>query len=329
MCEELRYNGQRRRDVPDLASGTLYIDVGDRATRRKRHSFHHELWHMVDFHLLGTPHHLTSPFAGRMTSRARLTRRCGRPPFHAGNAFEAHDAEWAVHNPPGFKYGHGGKNMRTDSSSSQLSSSPSAEFLNRYSTSSIAEDKAEIWASLMCYQQVGPHTLLTSLGHVACSLLPDMGVPTVLPTGRAATPCHASPDTASTHELHSHELHRPSLTSHHLPRLTPPHVAVPASQVLKTPALKAKACLLQKRAKAICPQMDDKWWVKVVEAQRKLIDHWEVTRPPTSPHISPRLPTSPHISHPPWPSLTFSRVRASRRRPGALCRLAARESLLV
>ena len=33
MCEELRYNGQRRRDVPDLASGTLYIDVGDRATR--------------------------------------------------------------------------------------------------------------------------------------------------------------------------------------------------------------------------------------------------------------------------------------------------------
>ena len=53
MCEELRYNGQRRRDVPDLASGTLYIDVGDRATRRKRHSFHHELWHMVDFHLLG------------------------------------------------------------------------------------------------------------------------------------------------------------------------------------------------------------------------------------------------------------------------------------
>ena len=47
MCEELRYNGQRRRDVPDLASGSLYIDVGDRAPRRKRHSFHHELWHMV------------------------------------------------------------------------------------------------------------------------------------------------------------------------------------------------------------------------------------------------------------------------------------------
>ena len=44
--------------------------------------------------------------------------------------------------------------MRSDSNSSQLSSAPSVEFLNRYSTSSIAEDKAEVWACLMCYQQV-------------------------------------------------------------------------------------------------------------------------------------------------------------------------------
>ena len=36
FCEELSYNGQRRRDVPDLATGTLYIDVGDRSVRRKR-----------------------------------------------------------------------------------------------------------------------------------------------------------------------------------------------------------------------------------------------------------------------------------------------------
>jgi len=123
MCEELNYNGQRRRDVPDLATGTLYIDVGDRSVRRKRHSFHHELWHMVDYHLLG-------------------------------NAFEGPDFEWAVYNTPGFQYGRGGKHMRGDTMSSQLTSSPSPEFLNRYSTSSIAEDKAEIWASLMCYQHV-------------------------------------------------------------------------------------------------------------------------------------------------------------------------------
>jgi len=168
MCEDLKYNGQRRRDVPDLSSGTLYIDVGDRAVRRKRHSFHHELWHMVDYHLLG-------------------------------NAFESHDAEWCEHNPRGFNYGNGGKFMRTDSSSSQLSSSPSPEFLNRYSTSSIAEDKAEVWASLMCYQQV-----------------------------------------------------------------------------LKTPALQAKAALLKKRALNICSEMDERWWAKVVHAQQQSTDHWEV-----------------------------------------------------
>ena len=168
MCEDLKYNGQRRRDLPDLSSGTLYIDVGDRAVCRKRHSFHHELWHMVDYHLLG-------------------------------NAFESHDAEWCEHNPRGFNYGNGGKFMRTDSSSSQLSSSPSPEFLNRYSTSSIAEDKAEVWASLMCYQQV-----------------------------------------------------------------------------LKTPALQAKAALLKKRALNICSEMDERWWAKVVHAQQQSTDHWEV-----------------------------------------------------
>lgn len=123
FCEELHYNGQRRRDVPDLGSGTLYIDVGDRPLRRKRHSFHHELWHMVDYHLLG-------------------------------NQFEAYDEDWCVYNPTGFSYGRGGKHMRSDSKSSQLASAPSCEFLNRYSTSSVAEDKAEIWATLMCYQHV-------------------------------------------------------------------------------------------------------------------------------------------------------------------------------
>ena len=131
---------------------------------------------------------------------ARLHVRAAQVDFHLlGNAFEGHDAEWSAHNPPNFSYGHGGKNMRSDSSSSQLSSAPHEQFLNRYSTSSIAEDKAEVWAALMCYQQV-----------------------------------------------------------------------------LKSPALKAKARLLQKRARSICSAMDDAWWAKVVEAQQKLTDHWEV-----------------------------------------------------
>jgi hypothetical protein len=143
--------------------------------RRKRHSFHHELWHMVRATpSLSTPHRaaprqslasrrtaphrcqrarsppLTPPTAQTHATHAHATRRSSAPlvcpqrhahahptrmqvDFHLlGNAFESYDAEWAVHNPPGFKYGHGGKHMRSDSSSSQLSSSPSEEFLNRY-----------------------------------------------------------------------------------------------------------------------------------------------------------------------------------------------------
>lgn len=130
LCEELHYNGQRRRDVPDFDTGTLYIDVGDRPLRRKRHCFHHELWHMADYRL-------------------------------RGKHFDAYDHEWCACNPQGFSYGHGGKHMRTDakslqhaSESSQLASAPSSDFLNRYATSSLAEDKAEVWAALMCYQQV-------------------------------------------------------------------------------------------------------------------------------------------------------------------------------
>mmetsp|Transcript_8603 Transcript_8603/g.28350 ORF Transcript_8603/g.28350 Transcript_8603/m.28350 type:complete len:122 (-) Transcript_8603:369-734(-) len=45
--------------------------------------------------------------------------------------------------------------MRHDADSSQLSSAPpGGHFVNRYSTSAITEDKAEVWAALMCYDVV-------------------------------------------------------------------------------------------------------------------------------------------------------------------------------
>ena len=48
-------------------------------------------------------------------------------------------------------------------------------------------------------------------------------------------------------------------------------------QVLnKSPALRAKAELLKKRARGICPELNAAWWARVVEAQQKLVDHWEV-----------------------------------------------------
>ncbi|EOD38032.1 hypothetical protein EMIHUDRAFT_448959 [Emiliania huxleyi CCMP1516] len=102
-----------------------------------------------------------------------------------GASFAAADAEWEAANKPGFRYGLGGKHMRSDAASSQLASAPDGHFLNRYCTSAIMEDKArtreklhridsspatlasgptaaatlararaelaEVWAALMCY----------------------------------------------------------------------------------------------------------------------------------------------------------------------------------
>ena len=130
LCEGLTFDHQPgsrqvRRDVPDMLKGMLYMDVSDLQYRRARHCFHHELWHMADLKL-------------------------------RGEKFEAFDAAWEKFNPPGFEYGDGdghigGGHMR-DSGVAELDSAPSEHFLNKYSTSSIAEDKAEVWACMMCYE---------------------------------------------------------------------------------------------------------------------------------------------------------------------------------
>jgi len=173
FCEELRYNGQRRRDVPDLASGNLYVDVGDRSPRRKRHSLHHELWHMIDYRLRGA-------------------------------SFAAADAEWEAANKPGFRYGLGGKHMRSDAASSQLASAPDGHFLNRYCTSAIMEDKAEVWAALMCYALTLSTEPLRAKGRLLqkraaelCPLLNDAwweSVYTAQATRQNLWERHASPD---------------------------------------------------------------------------------------------------------------------------------------
>ena len=46
--------------------------------------------------------------------------------------------------------------------------------------------------------------------------------------------------------------------------------------LLRSPALLGKAELLKKRARRICPEMDERWWQRVVAAQEKIVDHWEV-----------------------------------------------------
>ena len=65
-----------------------------------------------------------------------------------GPLFEMPDREWEEHNPPDFSYGRGGNFMRAKGAGDPQSA-PSQHFLNAYSTSSIAEDKAEVWGRAM------------------------------------------------------------------------------------------------------------------------------------------------------------------------------------
>ena len=125
MCEQLRYGTQPRRDVPDLGRGFIFSDLSDLDRCRSRRNIHHELGHFLDCAFCG-------------------------PLFTA-----TPDPEWEQHNPPGFCYGAargvvGGEHMR-EAGVADFDTAPSIHFLNQYSTSCVAEDKAEVWAALMCH----------------------------------------------------------------------------------------------------------------------------------------------------------------------------------
>jgi hypothetical protein len=58
------------------------------------------------------------------------------------------DRPWSSLNPPGFLYGSGGASMQNDPGAGQPGESLTG-FVNRYATSGLAEDKAEVYASLI------------------------------------------------------------------------------------------------------------------------------------------------------------------------------------
>lgn len=53
FCARLRYDGQPRGHVPSFHSRVMYIDCTVQSRRRVVSSFHHELWHLADYALLG------------------------------------------------------------------------------------------------------------------------------------------------------------------------------------------------------------------------------------------------------------------------------------
>jgi hypothetical protein len=122
VCDRLMLDGKARMATYDVDLGRLYlVALGERERREyARHAIHHELFHMIDYRDDG--HWDTDP-------------------------------AWEGLNAPGFKYGAGGQSMQDDPSAG-LPDYSVAGFLNAYSRSDVAEDKAEIFAHLMTRPRV-------------------------------------------------------------------------------------------------------------------------------------------------------------------------------
>lgn len=116
IVKNLCIAGQRRSAMPDYVNEILYLDFqrGSHAPQYQAHVIHHEFFHLLEQELNGSAY-----FKG---------------------------PEWAKLNPKNFKYGNGGKHQRGDDNFGLVH--PQAGFINRYSTSGMEEDKAEIYAAL-------------------------------------------------------------------------------------------------------------------------------------------------------------------------------------
>ena len=117
LCRDLSVAGQPRAAVPDFGDCTLYLDValGRHSGRYQRYVIHHDFFHMLDY------------------SDDGIIRR---------------DEEWEALNPEGFRYGPGGW-IYHDDRQAGAGRDDVPGFLNRYSTSGVEEDKAEVFANMM------------------------------------------------------------------------------------------------------------------------------------------------------------------------------------
>lgn len=111
----LAMNGQFRAAVPAFETGTMYYDaeMGNHRPDYQRVVIHHELFHMID-------------------QRMGQMRR---------------DPEWLALNPPDFKYGSGGHNVRDLGAGELTDKLPG--LLTPYAGSAVEEDKAELFAHLL------------------------------------------------------------------------------------------------------------------------------------------------------------------------------------
>ncbi len=117
FCKNLSFAGQRRTAIPDFEHDTLYFDVtrGRHDDLYVRRVIHHEFFHVVDLK-------------------------------DDGNLYA--DERWVRLNAPGFKYGPGGAKLQDDSAATTAGKDEPG-FVNRYATSGVEEDKAELFAYLV------------------------------------------------------------------------------------------------------------------------------------------------------------------------------------
>ena len=115
IVRDLRVSGQERGLTYDVPNSALYATGrGAHNTVYQRHCVHHEFFH-----------YLMNEWR---------------------NAVIFDEPDWMALNPPGTRYGTGGKNAR--GSGEYELTHPAPGFINRYSQSSLREDMCEIFAAL-------------------------------------------------------------------------------------------------------------------------------------------------------------------------------------
>lgn len=117
LCTQLAYEKQLRAGIPYTEQETLWLDV-EYPLNYLRHTFHHELYHILD---------------------------------QADDGYLYRDNTWAALNRPGFRYGLGGRYMRD--SEAAIICYDIEGCINRYSTSGVEEDKAEIFTYLITHPE--------------------------------------------------------------------------------------------------------------------------------------------------------------------------------
>jgi hypothetical protein len=119
LCTGLTFAGEHRTAIPDYEHDTLYLDVsaGSYDKAYIRAAIHHEFFHIVDYQ-------------------------------DDGEVYR--DERWAALNPPGFKYGSGGRSAQSDSNMSVLTDKWPG-FLTHYATTGVEEDKAETFAHMIVH----------------------------------------------------------------------------------------------------------------------------------------------------------------------------------